>query len=289
MYDVNEGDRRPGSPSIDDEGTMARKRNAAAAGDGPPRLIGLVRVSTGKQAESGLGLEAQHSAIEGYRAGAGGILLRTYLEVESGKHDDIEGRPQLRAALADAQLARARLVIAKLDRLVRSTSIMAYVKRSGVPFTACDNPYANELTIDILVAVAANEARMISQRTKDALKAYRDGNRVSRRIREMYPDGVPAEVVQATAGKLGASLPQCRNLARSGGQALGTMAAAEARRRRAAESYRHLEPTMHQLRGDGLSLQAIADRLNELGHRTAGDRPWNRGQVKRVLDRAAGA
>lgn len=250
-----------------------------------PKLIGLVRVSTRMQEESGLGLDAQRAAIEGLRASTGGILLRTYTEVESGKHDDIDSRPQLRAALADAGLARARLVIAKLDRLVRSTSVMAYIKRSGVPFTACDNPYANELTIDILVAVAANEARMISQRTKDALRAYRAGKRVSRRLRELYPDGVPPEVAEARAGKLGAELPECRNL-RGDAQKLGTVAAAAARRQRAAESYRHLEPTMRQLRDDGLSFQAIADRLNDLGHRTRGDRPWNRGQVKRILDRA---
>jgi hypothetical protein len=124
---------------------------------------------------------------------------------------------------------------AKLDRLVRSTSVMDYIKRSGVPFTACDNPFANKLTIDILVAVAAHEARMISQRTRDALQAYRDGKRVSRRIREMYPDGVPADVVEATAGKLGAELPQCRNLGDA--QKLGTVAAAARRSREAAAAY----------------------------------------------------
>src|SRR6185312_16914413 len=118
-------------------------------------------------------------------------------------------RPQLRAAVAHARRSGATLVIAKIDRLVRSTVIGAYLKQSGVRFIACDNPHANELTIDILVAVAADEGRRISQRTRDALRAYRDGKRVSRRIREMYPDGVPAEVIEATAGKLGAELPQC--------------------------------------------------------------------------------
>jgi DNA invertase Pin-like site-specific DNA recombinase len=251
-----------------------------------PKLVGLVRVSTGQQAESGLGLDAQRAAIEGYRSMVGGVLVRAYTEVESGMHDDIGGRPQLRAAVADAKRTRARLVIAKLDRLVRSTSVMAYLKRSGVQFVACDNPHANELTIDILVAVAADEGRRISQRTRDALQAYRDGQRVSRRVRAMYPDGVPADVAEATAGKLGAELPQCRNL-KGDAQRLGTVAAAEARRRRAAEAYDDLVPTMLQLRQDGLSLQAIADRLEELGHRTRGDRPWYRGQVKRLLDRAA--
>jgi DNA invertase Pin-like site-specific DNA recombinase len=266
---------------------MPKAKRSTAPADATPRLIGLIRVSTEKQGESGLGLEAQKSAIEHYRAAHGGILLRTYTEVESGKHDDIDSRPQLRAALADAALARARLVIAKLDRLVRSTSVMAYVKRSGVPFTACDNPFANELTIDILVAVAAHEARMISQRTRDALGAYRDGKRVSRRIRELYPDGVPAEVIEATAGKLGASLPQCRNL-KGDAQRQGTVAAAARRSREAAAAYDHLIPHVRRMRDGGMSYGAIARALNDHGHRTRQGCDWSRGTVKRILDRARG-
>ena len=125
--------------------------------DDRPQLIGLVRVSTGKQADSGLGLDAQRAAIAADRVRVNGIVLREYTEVESGRHDDIESRPQLMAAIADALLSNATLVFGKLDRLVRSTSVMAYIKRSGVRFRACDNPHANEFTIDILTAVAAEE------------------------------------------------------------------------------------------------------------------------------------
>src|SRR4051812_49917714 len=89
------------------------------------KLIGLVRVSTGKQGESGLGLEAQESAIEAYRRQVGGAVIKTYREVESGTHDSIEDRPQLRAAAAHARRSGATLVIAKIDRLVRSTVIAA--------------------------------------------------------------------------------------------------------------------------------------------------------------------
>ena len=39
---------------------------------------------------------------------------------------------------------------------------------SGVDFVACDNPHANKLTIHILAAVAEDEARRISERTKAA-------------------------------------------------------------------------------------------------------------------------
>ena len=249
-----------------------------------PKLIGLVRVSTDKQGESGLGLDAQHAAIEAYRSMVGGELIRTYVEVESGMHDDVDGRPQLRAAAGHAAFAGARLVIAKIDRLVRSTVVMAYLKKLGVQFVACDNPHANELTIDILVAVAADEGRRISLRTRDALRAYKQGRRVSKRIRAMHPDGVPAEVVAATAGKLGAALPQCRNLTDEA-RVKGARAAGAAHRRRAGEAYGHLVPRMLELRDAGRSLAGIAEDLNAEGHATRRGKPWNKTQVKRVLDR----
>jgi Resolvase, N terminal domain/Recombinase len=240
-----------------------------------PKLIGLVRVSTDKQGESGLGLDAQLAAIESYRAMVGGELIKTYVEVESGMHDDVDSRPQLRAAAGHAAFAKARLVIAKIDRLVRSTVVMAYLKKLGVQFVACDNPHANELTIDILVAVAADEGRRISLRTRDALRAYRDGCRLSKRVRAMHPDGVPAEIVAATAGKLGAALPQCRNLTGE----------ARARGARAGEAYGHLLPRMRELQAAGRSLAGIAADLNAEGHATRRGKPWNKTQVKRVLDR----
>jgi DNA invertase Pin-like site-specific DNA recombinase len=252
------------------------------------KLVGLVRVSTDRQGESGLGLEAQNAAIEMHRAAIGGELLRTYAEVESGTHDDVEARPELLKAMAHARRAGATLVIAKIDRLVRSTAVMAYLKQSKVEFVACDNPYANELTIDILVAVAADEGRRISLRTKEALEAYKAGRRVSRRVRLLYPEGVPAEVAAATAGKLGASLPQCRNLT-AAGRARGVAKSAAVRRSQAVEAYADLAPWVLELRSEGKSLQAIADAMNTEGHTTRRGKPWNKVQVNRVLGRSAPA
>ena len=249
-----------------------------------PKLIGLVRVSTDKQGDSGLGLDAQEAAIDAYRRMVGGELIKTYVEVESGMHDDVNGRPQLRAAAAHACYARARLVIAKIDRLVRSIPVMAYLKQQRVEFVACDNPHANELTIDILVAVAADEGRRISQRTRDALAAYKAGRRVSKRVRALHPDGVPPEVVEAAAGKLGASLPQCRNLDDEA-RKKGSQAAAAARQRQARDAYAHLIPTMLELQAAGRSLGQIAADLNDQGHKTRRESRWSKTQVKRVLDR----
>jgi DNA invertase Pin-like site-specific DNA recombinase len=254
--------------------------------DERPLLIGLIRVSTDKQAESGLGLDAQTAAIERHRQSTGGEIIETYEEVESGKHHSIESRPMLRAAVEHALEVDAVLVFAKFDRLVRSTAVMQYLKDRKVRFVACDNPYANELTVDILVAVAANEARMISQRTKDALKAYRDGKRVSKRIREMYPDGVPPEIAEATAGKLGAALPQCRNLTPEG-TARGQARSLEVRRARAD---RHAEAVGRLIRAwraerPRITLAALARKLNEARRRAPRGGKWTGKQVGLVLAR----
>jgi DNA invertase Pin-like site-specific DNA recombinase len=250
------------------------------------KLIGLVRVSTGKQGESGLGLEAQQAAIEAYRKSYDAILIKTYKEIERGTHESIDDRPQLKAAVAHARRSKATLIIGKVDRLVRSTVVGAYLKQSGVHFVACDNPYANELTIDILVAVAADEARRISTRTREALAAYKAQKRVSKRIQLLHPAGVPAKVVAATAGRLGASLPQCRTLTPEA-RARGVAQSARVRKARAVEAYADLAEHMHELRGQGLTLQAIADRLTEDGHTTRRGKPWNTVQVMRVLDRTS--
>jgi DNA invertase Pin-like site-specific DNA recombinase len=250
------------------------------------KLVPYRRVSTQKQGASGLGLEAQDAAIEAYRAAHGCSIVATYTEVETGKKDDMTNRPELVRAIAHAKRAKAILVIAKLDRLSRSVFVTAVLHKAGVEFIACDNPGANRMTIQILAVVAENEARMISQRTKDALQAFKAGGRISKRIRLLYPDGVPADVAAATAGKLGASLSQCRNLTAEGRQR-GAKLGGLAQRARALEAYTDLVPDMLRLRTKGQTFQQIADQLNEAGHSTRRQKPWNKMQVARVLGRAA--
>src|SRR4051812_22591418 len=135
-----------------------------------PKLVAYYRVSTKGQGESGLGLEGQTAAVAAFARGRGAEIVRTFQEVETGKRSD---RPELIKALAHARRTRATLVIAKLDRLARNVAFPANLMDSGVDFVACDNPHANRLTIHILAAVAENEARMISERTKAALAAYK--------------------------------------------------------------------------------------------------------------------
>jgi DNA invertase Pin-like site-specific DNA recombinase len=70
-----------------------------------------------------------------------------------------------------ARKGKATLLIAKLDRLARNFAFIANLMDSGVEFLACDQPFASRLTLHILGAVAEDEARRISERTRAALQA----------------------------------------------------------------------------------------------------------------------
>lgn len=225
-------------------------------------IVGYQRVSTKGQGESGWGLEGQETAIQAYARQSGGKIVAMYTEVESGKLAD---RPELLKALAHARRSKATLVVAKLDRLARNVAFLSALMESNVQFVACDQPQANRLTLHILAAVAEAEAKAISERTKAALAAYK-----------------------ARGGKLGAELPQCRNLTAEA-RVKGIRKAAEMRQKAATEAYSDLIPTVQAMKAEGLSLRAIAERLNADGHTTRRGKPWNQVQVSRVLERAEAA
>jgi len=132
------------------------------------RFVAYYRVSTDKQGRSGLGLEAQREAVANYLDGGPWTLAGEFTEIESGKRSD---RPELEKALAACKRQKAKLIIAKLDRLGRNLAFIATLMESGVEFVAVDNPHANKLTVHILAAVAQHEREMISERTKAALAA----------------------------------------------------------------------------------------------------------------------
>lgn len=131
-------------------------------------FYGYCRVSTDRQAASGLGLDVQRSTIEQYVAQHGGALAGMFVETESGKRSD---RPELNAALALCRKHKAVLVIAKLDRLARNVAFVSTLMETGVEFVAVDAPFANRLMIHVLSAVAEFEREQISERTKAALAA----------------------------------------------------------------------------------------------------------------------
>ena len=106
-------------------------------------FVAYYRVSTDRQGRSGLGLDAQREAVRHHLASVGGTLTAEFVEVESGKRNN---RPELQKALSACRRHKARLIIAKLDRLSRNVAFIATMMDAGVEFVACDNPHATRLT-----------------------------------------------------------------------------------------------------------------------------------------------
>ncbi len=230
-----------------------------------PRFIAYYRVSTAKQGASGLGLDAQRRAVEDYVRAAGGRLLASFEEIESGKRND---RPALADALARCRVTGATLLIAKLDRLSRNVAFLANLMEDGVDFVACDIPKANTLTLHILSAVAQAEREAISQRTKVALASIKD--RLGRG--EAYTSRRSGKPLTRLGG------PKSLTVSRPDLGTAAVVAKAETRARR-------LEPIVRTLRAEGLSYGAIAGRLADLGATTPRGGAWTATGVKRVLDR----
>ncbi len=133
------------------------------------KYVSYLRVSTERQGQSGLGIEAQRAAVLNFLNGGSWQLVSEHVEVESGKRDD--NRPALAAAFEACKLYGARLVISRLDRLSRDAHFLMGLQKAGIDFVAADMPQANRMTIGIMAIVAEQEREAISARTKAALAA----------------------------------------------------------------------------------------------------------------------
>jgi DNA invertase Pin-like site-specific DNA recombinase len=212
------------------------------------KFIAYYRVSTARQGQSGLGLEAQQAAVKAFLS-SDTELLEEFVEVESGKRAD---RPELNAALAACKRQRATLVIAKFDRLARNVAFVSNLMESGVEFVAADNPHASKLTIHILCAVAEHEREMISERTKAALAA-----------------------AKARGVRLGSPEPQ-----------KGSAKGIEAIKQRADQFAANVTPVIDSIRASGVSdLRGIATALNARGIKSARGGVWYASTVRSVIQR----
>lgn len=209
-------------------------------------FVAYYRVSTDRQGRSGLGLEAQQKAVSDYLNGGDWKLVSEFVEAESGKDND---RPELAKALAMCRKRRAKLVIAKLDRLSRNLAFVAALMDSGVEFVAVDNPHANKLTMHILAAVAQHEREQIAERTRAALAA--------------------AKARGTKLGRHGAEVLSIRHKAKT------------------VERAQHLAPIFTELAG--LSSRAAAAELNRRGIPTPTGGAWHPMQVQRTRQRLTAA
>lgn len=226
------------------------------------KYIAYYRVSTQKQGASGLGLEAQQEAVARYLGGSASELVGEFVETETGKGADaLAKRPQLRAALEACRKSGAKLLIAKLDRLARNvhfiTGLMEAAKgngRNAVKFVACDMPEANDLTIHIMAAFAEHEAKRISERTKDALKA-----------------------AKARGKRLGVS-------------GVANLQPNIEMRQAAADGFaQKMRGQIEGFKLRGLTQRQMVVELNSLGIRTAKGSEWSLIQLQRVIKRLSSA
>ena len=106
--------------------------------------------------------------MRNYLDGGTWELVGAFTEVESGRKS---ARPELAKALALCKRCKATLIIARLDRLARNVHFISGLMETKVKFVACDMPEATPFMLHIYAAVAQEEARAISARTKAALAA----------------------------------------------------------------------------------------------------------------------
>ncbi|AMR25526.1 resolvase (plasmid) [Hymenobacter psoromatis] len=211
------------------------------------QYVAYLRVSTQKQGQSGLGLEAQRAAVGAFVQAT--PLVGEFVEVESGKKNE---RPQLAAAIALAKTKGATLLIAKLDRLSRNAGFIFQLRDAGVDFVCCDMPDANTLTVGLFAVLAQHERETISKRTKDALAAKKArGARL----------GTPANLTPAATQK-----GRARNQANA----------------RMNEHNDRAGAHILLLREKGFNYSQIAEKLNALRFLTRTGKAFRAEQVKRL-------
>ena len=207
------------------------------------------RVSTSEQGKSGLGLEAQASALARFCATEGFEIAASFDDVGSGKLG-LEGRPGLTAALAKAARLKCPVVVSKLDRLSRDVAFISGLMARGVPFIVAElGADVDPFVLHLFAALGQKERQLISQRTKDAL--------------------APMVGTGRLGNKTNLTEAQARGRA-------GNVAASAAFARRVL-------PLVGRLKAGGLSMNAIAGQLNASNMPTMRGGQWTAKAVSRVV------
>lgn len=217
--------------------------------------VSYLRVSTEKQGKNGLGIEAQRERIARFAATEGLQVAHEFVEVETGKGSNaLERRPILREALAAAKKLRAPVVVAKLDRLSRDTHFITGLMAQRVKFIVAElGSDIEPFMLQIYAAVAEEERRKISLRTKEALAAKKAAGATL---------GNAAILVQASkAGR-------------------------ETQRNAADQFAENIRPVIAAIQAAGAtSLHQVAAALNTRGIRTARGGTWHAKTVANILAR----
>lgn len=223
-----------------------------------PRWIAYYRVSTRKQSN---GIDAQKAVICAMASAEGATIIDAVEEKESGKECD---RPGLARAMALARHHRAAVVVAKPDRLSRDLAFAAEVVfKSGVSFRILGMPeeaMTNQLLFGVYYGLAAEEATMISVRTKAALAVRKAAG-----VKLGNPNGAAALRREGVADR---------------SKATRRAAALDNDNNRAAA--RAIRAALEEATGKKPTLQALADHLTASGIYTARGNFHTRQSVKNL-------
>lgn len=213
------------------------------------KFVAYYRVSTDRQGQSGLGLDAQRHAVAQHIGQA--ELVAEFTEVESGRKND---RQQLALAMSLAKRTKSVLVIAKLDRLARNVHFISGLLESNVPFVCADMPEADRTFLQMMAVFAEHEARKISERTKAALAQ-----------------------VKAQGRKLGCPTPQ-----------IGSAQGIESIKQKAGDYAMRVAPIVNDImaKSGAKTLREIAQALTARGVQTPrGNTEWHPSQVSNIIIR----
>ena len=220
------------------------------------QIVSYIRVSTGKQGRSGLGIEAQREAIARFAVAEECEIVAELVEVETGKGSDaLDRRPKLAEALAKARKAKAAVVVAKLCRLSRDVAFISGLMAQKVSFIVAElGADADPFMLHIYAALAEKERHLIGDRTRAALAAKKAQGAIL---------GNPSNLPAAQA--LGVSAIQ------AGADAFAA----------------NVLPVVRQIQAAGTTTtRAIAEALNARGIRTARGGMWHGSTVRNLLARA---
>jgi len=220
------------------------------------------RVSTAKQGQSGLGLEAQQSLIQNYLKNRPHTILKEFIEIQSSNRKKNKERPKLKEALNLCKEHNAVLVVAKLDRLHRNVAATAALIESGIEFLCVDNPHVNKFTLQILSCVAEKELEDVSIRTTAALQAKK---------------------------ARGFTLGNPQNFT-SEHRRLGALSVNKKKQTHADEFATKMYPTISYLTNKGYSLYKVAQELNTMSYPTAsGKGTWDITKIRNCVKRVTKA
>ena len=189
--------------------------------------VSYLRQSTKKQSLSNLGIEAQRET-------------------------------KLAEALDLCRKTKSTLIVAKLDRLSRNVAFTSKLLESDVEIKFCDFPEANRLVLHIIASIAEYEAGLISQRTKQALKAKK---------------------------ARGVSLGKPENLVNNLGKAITKSNLTNRQKALENDNNRRAIAMLKVMATQDLSLSEMARRLNEEGFVTSRGKQFTAWQVSVLLKR----